>query len=42
MGFPKTEKAREAISSKIQKLMGEGRKKDQAIAIAISMAKKKK
>ena len=42
MSYPKNKKARRFIGAKIKKLLGEGKKRSQAIAIALSMARKGK
>ena len=42
MGYPKDSGSRSFISHKISKLLHEGKKKDQAVAIALSMARKRK
>ena len=35
------DKQKEVVGEKIKKLLGEGKKRDQAVAIALSMAKQK-
>ena len=40
--YPKDKKSRSFVSGKIKKLMKEGKKQSQAVAIALSMARKKK
>ena len=42
MSYPKDEKSRKFIGHKIKKLLKEGKKKDQAVAIALSMARRHK
>ena len=42
MGYPHDDKSKSFIGHKISKLLKEGKKKDQAIAIAISMARERK
>ena len=42
MSYPKDEMSRKFISKKIKKLMKEGKKKSQSVAIALSMAREKK
>ena len=42
MSYPKDKKSKGFISRKIRKLMKEGKKQSQAVAIALSMAREKK
>ena len=42
MSYPKDKKSKRFVSRKIRKLMKEGKKQSQAVAIALSMAREKK